>query len=489
MSVQALPQRAQRGRRRMMSGLAPKVLVAAAALVAVYLAIPSFATAEGVVADTARNIVAFVSLTGMGVCTYVTWPSRWNVPAHLQLAFAVPAYIIPLLVLGSLNDADPSLVALYVRLLAVGFVATTAGVLIGGWIADRWFMRASLRSVVPWIRRVSKTSPPRVLMVAVGAIVVLLVCFVIMGFAPALAEDPSAAKFFKGVYHEPYEIVSVPYRIATTVIPLFLPLVGVYAWTRRRQWWWMLVLAAAVGVMLLCLLREPAVSGVLIAVGMLVAFYRRFFVTFLVVLVLSYIAGSAMYVVLALLGVSGYENLIKSGQAFWSAVASGAPDVKDQLQLLAAWLPEGALTWGRTFVGGLIPGNFPWNPSVWTLTTLNPTLEIEEINSGGLRLPAPIWGLVSFSWIGAVAVPLLSGVFAGVMSRIAAHTMPRLTLEQAGVAMIVYLAIIEVVPSFYRLSYLSVLGVVVVVVVLGFTVPRGRFLWWGRRRTRERVIA
>ncbi|GAB2457785.1 hypothetical protein HD599_003435 [Conyzicola lurida] len=466
-------------------GLLPNLILGAAVVVLIGLQIPAVVDGTGEAGEIARNILSCLALVGMGVGSYVAWPSRWNIPAHLQVAFAIPAYVLPLLGLDVFGTWDNDLVILYTRLVGYGFVAMTAGTLIGRVLVDRFFGEKREAAVRGLVVRAAVDAPRRVLVVSVASVIVLIVCFAVMGFVPALTADPGAAKFFKGIYHEPYEQVSIPYRFVTTLIPVLLPIVGVYAWTRRRKVWWIVILAATIGVMLLCLLREPAVSGALIALGVVLAYYKRFFIAYLAALIAVYVAGSALYVILALLGFSQYESVIKSGQNLMSSIASGAPDIPDQLKLLAAWLPNYELTLGRTFVGGLIPGNFEWNPSVWTLTTLNPTTDIEEIRSGGLRLPAPVWGYVSFDWVGAIVVALLSGVIIGILARGGARLLPGLSLETAAMLMVVYLAAVEVFPAFYRLSYLSVLGLILVLVLFFVRVPAR----WQRRRSGEPALS
>ncbi|CAH0146445.1 hypothetical protein SRABI44_00602 [Microbacterium foliorum] len=459
-------------------GWVPTVMLVSAALVLVSLAFPAVAEGHGPWIEGIRNVVLCVSLVGTATASYVAWPNRWNIPAHLQLAFSIPAYVVPVFGLDWLQLPSPGVSAMYFRLVALGFVAMTAGVLVGRLIASR-FVRD--RGRIAGIQRVLHDAEDRVrqrvLLVVTACVVILLVCFLVMGFTPALAADPNAAKFFKGVYHEPYQVVSIPYRLTTTVIPLLMPLVAVYAWKRRRSIYWIVLLAVSVGVMLLSLLREPAISGLLLALGILIAFYRRFRVLYAIVLVAAYVAGSAMYAVLALLGVKQYQSMVRSPESLLTGIASGAPDIKDQLAFLNAWLPGHELTLGRTFLGGLLPGNNPWNPSVWALQTLNPNTPIEDIRSGGLRLPPSVWGYVSFDWVGAATVPLVSGVILGAMSLIAARAVNGIGLEQAAMLMLVYVAAIDVFPVFYRLSYLSVLALIVVLLLL---VP------WRRARSRSR---
>ena len=95
-------------------------------------------------------------------------------------------------------------------------------------------------------------------------------------------------------------------------------------------------------------------------------------------------------------------------------IPSGAPDLFDQLNFLASFKSQNyPLTWGRTFFGGLVPFRYEWNPSVYTLVVSNGGGDISDIMSGGFRLSTALWGYTSFSWLGVVIIPLLSGFFIG----------------------------------------------------------------------------
>ena len=72
-------------------------------------------------------------------------------------------------------------------------------------------------------------------------------------------------------------------------------------------------------------------------------------------------------------------------------------------------------TYGRTVLGGLIPGHYQWNPAIYTLNVVNPGEDATTLVSGGLRLPAPIWGYVSFQWFGVIIFCFLSGFFKGIL--------------------------------------------------------------------------
>ena len=421
-----------------------------------------------------RPLLLCLSLTGLNALSYLVWPSRWNIPAHAQLAFSVVAYIVPIFFLDGLSTWSPQVVDLYFGVMISGFACAAIGTVIGGWVASLRGAVAFGQRLVPSATFLQVTIPNRVRSVIIVAVVALIACFLFMGFAPALAADPFMAKFFRGEYAEPYRPVAPIYRAATTALTLFIPLAALQAW-RRRNLGGMLILAAALTVMILSLQREPAVSGVLLLLGAALAVHGSGMVWYFVALLGVYFVGSGMYFVLASLGFEAFAQGASVSRTWLQEVAAGSPDIADQLLFLSQWSSRPSYTNGLTFVGGLIPGNFRWNPSVWTLAVVNPGVDVSSIVSGGLRLPAPIWGLVSFGWPGVFAVSALHGFFVGLLAGFARNLIPKQGVAGAIILLVVYSAFLDVLPVFFRLSYLSVLQLVIVLLVVYFRPARGQF--------------
>jgi hypothetical protein len=431
-----------------------------------------------------RPAILCVSLVGLNVLSYLVWFNRWNVVAHTSLVFSVVAYVIPIFANDALtNLSSPALDLLY-KVVTVGFLSAIFGTLIGAVLAgparpaaavvDRWEPSTFAGAVVQ--RRTARL----VFLCTIG----VLVSFVAMGFVPALTPDPLVAKFFRGEYADAYRPVAPLYRFSTTVLTLLLPLAALHAW-RKRTLGAVLLLTGAVGVMFLGLLREPAVSGVLLFIGVLLASSGRHLPTYFALLTGAYFAGAALYSLLAALGFGGFTAAQAAGGGLFAQVAAGAPDLRDQLTFLSSWLTWPEYTHGKTFVGGLVPGNYQWNPSVWSLQIVNPGVNIASISSGGLRLPAPVWGLVSFGWPGVIAVSFFNGLATGYLARRFKHIIPSGSVATATCWLLLYVALLDVVPVFFRLSYLSVIQLAVVVWLLfvGATPPRNR-LKIGRPRER-----
>ncbi|GAA2168187.1 hypothetical protein FHX52_1938 [Humibacillus xanthopallidus] len=403
-----------------------------------------------------------VSLVGLNVVTYAVWFNRWNVIAHTQLVFSVVAYVIPIYYLNTLDLLGGPALDLYYRVVSLGFLCCLVGTFVGALLASP-ARSALIQSRHDFEGPAATIMRRRTYTLLILSIVGILVSFAVMRFIPAASPDPLSAKFFRGAYADAYRPVAPLYRFSTTVITLLLPMAALYAWT-RRTFGAVFMLVAAAGVMILGLLREPAFSGILLFIGVLMAWQGSRLPRYFALLIGAYFAGAALYSMLGALGVPGYTGGgIVSGGDIFAQAASGAPDLRDQVGFLNRWSMRPEYTDGKTFFGGLIPGNYPWNPSVWSLHVVNPSQSIESINSGGLRLPAPLWGLVSFGWPGVVIVSFLNGVIGGFLARRFSHLITGAPLVTATCWVVLYAAILDVAPVFFRLSYLSViqLGVVV----------------------------
>jgi hypothetical protein len=54
-----------------------------------------------------------------------------------------------------------------------------------------------------------------------------------------------------------------------------------------------------------------------------------------------------------------------------------------------------------------------WDPADYALRIRTGLSDVGELASGGLRLPAPFWGYVSFGYAGAIVWSWVAGVFIG----------------------------------------------------------------------------
>ena len=63
--------------------------------------------------------------------TYLVWPSRYNVMAHLNLGFIFIAYFIPVVILKEQNDYPNDTVSLYTLILGIGAICFVIGLYSG----------------------------------------------------------------------------------------------------------------------------------------------------------------------------------------------------------------------------------------------------------------------------------------------------------------------------------------------------------------------
>jgi hypothetical protein len=63
--------------------------------------------------------------------SYVSWPSRWNIVAHINLGLYLAACLIPLLYTDLVGFVRPSTVHLYTVIMIVGALAYLLGLALG----------------------------------------------------------------------------------------------------------------------------------------------------------------------------------------------------------------------------------------------------------------------------------------------------------------------------------------------------------------------
>lgn len=400
-----------------------------------------------------------ISLTLLAVGSYLVWPSRWNIPAHLQLGFCITAYIIPVIGTDVLDNFSKNTVDMYVTILFWGTLFYLAGLFWGA----KTHLTAVSRSRYAFVRFtesrfvefISKRTSRLMLIGVVGVVI----SFIGMGFVPVFAEDPLAAKFFRGAYQESYRAYAPLFRGSMYLIQTLIP-VALTVWyvTRRSGLLFLSILGATL--IALSLTRGPVVYGILLFLGLVVAHRKKWFVTYIIFLVLIYPLGSLSYLLIAnIFGVVGLAGLYDT-QSIWHVIASGAPDISDQLQFMEAFLDHGSLTYGRTFFGGLIPYHFEWNPAVWALSVISAE-DISEIISGGLRLPVSIWGYTAFGWIGVILVPLLSGFIWGKATHFAKQYIGSASIVRSIVVLMLYLTLGTQLSGFYALSMYTIPQIII----------------------------
>lgn len=382
---------------------------------------------------------------------YAVWANRWNIPTHFQFGFSITAFVIPALFTDSVRQASPDAVDLYVLINVIGGLFFLVGLLCSR------FARRPLQIFDRQIARYLATTPTqalerRVFWLAAFAVLGFLYSYSRMGFVPMFADNPFAAKQFKGEYQEAYHRAAWVFRFSFAVAVAVVPVALAVWWRSRRP----IYLALSVSLVLLListLARASALNGVILFLGAVCAYHRRFNGLFFLGVVGLFGVGSAAYYIMGILFDIPLITARYDGLSIAEVLATGAPDIADHLMLLESFLNRPEYTLGRTFLGGLVPFNFKWNPSVWTLMVANPSADdISDVVSGGLRLPVSLWGYVSFGWIGCAALPLLSGLILGMAGRAVRHHIETLGIVHAVVLLVVFNTLMTQAANFYFVS-------------------------------------
>lgn len=357
------------------------------------------------------------ALLVFGLCVqiigpYTIWFDRRNIAAHQSAGFIMIAYIIP----GLFTDFGAGFSAielqLYVWTSVLGGIAFVGGLQLSRMYSPRkpWLLKIAAHIKAPdFAEKLGR----RISVLLIFSITALVLAYLLMGFIPMFAADPLSAKQFKGAYREPYLRAALFFRTGLVVAVFIMPIAAVYAFTNKRRVFIAGVLILAI-LILVSLAKGAAAAWLITVLGVFATKKRRYVLIYLIFVIGLNFVGAIFYYLLA--QVSGIATFGggEAGTSFAALVAAGAPDMTDQLTLISAFLDHGSsFTYGRTFVGGLVPFSYEWNPAVWTLNVINDGVDITELASGGLRLPASLWGYFSFGWLGVLLVPLISGWILG----------------------------------------------------------------------------
>jgi hypothetical protein len=287
----------------------------------------------------------------------------------------------------------------------------------------------------------------------IGGIIGLCCAYLLMGFVPAFAAEPVAAKFFRGVYQVPF-YVSIVYYSSFFILTIITPIALIIWYTNKSKNLFLIWSITAVVLMIVSLSRGPAFGGVVLAVAIIMSFKnKRTFWLLVIFLISIYFLSSIFYFVI---GVRDFENTttnFKDDHLFWRVVSGGTADIQDQLNFLDAFNKNPIWTYGRTIIGGLVPSHYEWNPAVYTLSIVNPGEDVTTIISGGLRLQAPMWGYVSFQWIGVVVFCFLSGFIKGLLLKFTKYWIYKSqSILIATVIIVINISVFTQLSEFFTLS-------------------------------------
>lgn len=411
-----------------------------------------------------NSILISFSLICVSIGSYLVWFSRWNIYAHLSLGFCITGYIIPIYWANVLTKFAQELIVSYSFILFSGALCYILGVWLGNRIHTNSFFSFKYSvihfSELQFVNFVEK----RVYYYMIFSLIGIAISYIGMGFIPLFAENPFMARFFRGEYADAYRPYAILFRLSQDWVIALIPVSLILWYSKRKNIFFVLSLLGIVAISL-SLSRGPIAIGFLIFLGTIVAYRKKWFLLYLVFVGLIFPLGSSLFYLLSIF----YEGfLIGDGeeQNIWNIISSGAPDISDQLRFLEAFLNSGSpFTYGRTFIGGLVPFQYEWNPAVWTLDITNSSF-IQDIVSGGLRLPVQLWGYASFGWVGVILVPFLSGFISGTAIRITRRYIDSGSILRSIVVIITFSSISSFFINFYTISIHSLPQLIISVLLL-----------------------
>ncbi|WP_428331687.1 hypothetical protein [Mucilaginibacter sp.] len=356
------------------------------------------------------SFLIFVALTLFSFSGYIVWPSRYNVVTHGMVAGGFISIIVPALILGVPDNYPPAIVDLYTKVLVLGILFFLPALIIGFVIGRRLPTQFSFDIMTREAYEERAIKVTKIFMVI--GVAGLIASYIGMGFMPMFAAEPIAAKLFRGQYQEPYLRVAILFRISFFLISTITPIACII-WYKKRSKLFLFLTSLGLFLMIASLERSGAFGGVVFAFIIVMSFKSRaHFVVLMVILIGIFVLSSFFYYIVGVRHFEGNENV-------WEVIGRSAPDIDDQMQFMVKFDQKPVWTYGRTMYGGLIPGHYEWNPSVYTLGIIAPGRDVNDVGSGGLRLPLPLWGYVSFQWLGVILFSfftgLLTGVFIGIL--------------------------------------------------------------------------
>lgn len=347
-----------------------------------------------------------VALLALSCGPVLFWRRRDNIFGYQLVGVFVATLAIPLFLTDTVELNDPGFVRLYATVMSAGAAAYLAGLALGNHLGTRSPRKIPLTfdrplgagPVLSFVERRARL----LAFVGVGA---LVLAYLLLGYVPLLAADRQSAKYGIGLYRAAFARGALVYLFALALASAVLPVMLALYRTRRRSF--DLVLAGLLGLgLLVSLSRELAFAGPLVFLTA-VAIERRIRPVLVVGGIAFVYLGGAIFnsIVFPTAGAGG---------TIVDQIALSAPDVNDGIGFLEGFVRDGSQqTSGRTILAGLSPQASEWDPSDYALRLRTGIEEVSLLASGGVRLPAPVWGYASFGLAGAMGFSALSGVFVG----------------------------------------------------------------------------
>lgn len=348
-----------------------------------------------------------IASLGVLMCGQVLfWRRRDNIFGYFQAGLFFASVLIPILGTTIIDTADPEVANRYAVLLTIGAVAYFVGLCCGAPFGSR-----SRRPPVTFAEPFDDV-PGKLLrrsrLVAVAGVLGLLAAFALLGYAPLLTADRVAAKYGVGPYRAGFLRGAQVFKVALTLASAIAAVTIAAVAIKRRAVDVALLIALMVG-LTLTLSRGLALAGPL---AFLIAWgvergWRPWHL--LAIVCLSFVGG-------ALVNELTFVRAPVASESFSYRVAGTVPDIADHLGFL-----QGFALLGNEHVGmktiragwSVSVDKGYWDPSDYALRVRTGLTDVSELASGGLRLPAPIWGYAAYGYLGAVVWSFVSGFFTG----------------------------------------------------------------------------
>ena len=331
------------------------------------------------------------------------WWRRDNIFGYLQVGLFFASIVIPVLGTSILDDLDGQFVNQYANILVIGAFPYVIGLCFGASLGRG--LRLPHVNFSTLMDPVPQLLVKRVRQLAAAGLVILALSFLLLGYIPYLASDRLSAKYGVGPYQAGFARGSLVLHVGLIVAATAFPVIIGLAFRHRRRLDFALAVALLLGLGL-TLSRGRTFFGPLV---FLIAFAieRRWRPWTIVALACVFFLAGSIFNEIILGGSS-------SGSTFANRAAASAPDVIDHVSFLRGYASEGSEQIGlKPIIASMNLDKGEYNPATYALRIRTGLTDVGDLASGGLRLPAPIWGYVSFGYPGLITWSLLSGLAIG----------------------------------------------------------------------------
>lgn len=394
---------------------------------------------------------------------FLIWPSRKNIPALIQIPFFISAIFIPIFVVNYNERFTDIEITKLTLINFFGACFLIFGIITGKLIKvhNYIFLTKFYNTAISFFAS-KKNVILRLIIFLFFSCFGLTICFFYMGFIPILEGDPMMAKYFKGDYKVIYDDVSFFFRLFQTFLFLAIPVSLFMIFQKiNKTNKFILIFLTLWSILLFAvnLYRGPVFSGIMMVLALFAAKSSYRALLFVLLLTLIYCFGSVIYYFLGLYNFPDNFNWLNE-------ISKGQPDIQDHLIFISKFSDFPIYSGGITFIGALVPGNFEYNPAVYSLNIINPNNNITDIPSGGLRMTVYLHAFMAFSWVGTLIFSFIYGLLLTRYTLIL-KGLNNDTLYNIGINTLWFLFVASFFLQFYHLKYQGLIMLFFIIVLLG----------------------